>query len=153
MTETETRPPQRKSRRRWWVALAVLVLVIVVAVSCNAGGGTTVTTPGADAPAAAPPKVVPVDDPLEDKDWHASDIRTDVTQFGMAVTARVTNGDANTRSGLFTLTMLRDGRTVTTVSGAANDVAPGGTVTVTFVGTTAPEGGVEGLEYQFQSDL
>jgi hypothetical protein len=89
---------------------------------------------------------------MTSKGWHAVDIRVTITPVGPQATARVTNQQNATRTAVFTLTMLRNGQTVATASGSANQVPAGQTVTVQFVSTDILDS-TDGLAYQFQSDF
>lgn len=144
--------------RQWWFWLlvwAAMIAMVLVTAGCGTENsvedGAAATGPSASPPQSAPPR--PGENQLADGGWQASDIRVEQTQFGLSITARVTNTQSSTRTGLFTLTLFKDGATVATASGAANDVEPGQTATVTFVSSDNLTGGTEGLTYQFQSDL
>jgi hypothetical protein len=57
--------------------------------------------------------------------------------MGSSVTARITNTESKSRSGLLQITIFdASGARIGQVAGAANDVAAGSTATVTFIGTT-----------------
>jgi hypothetical protein len=142
MTQTTDQPtaaPRKPFYRRAWFWLLVIAAIVIIAVASNSKGGDS-AAPGAQTSAPAPTGTpvtpsAPADDPLSDGDWTASDIRVDAQSFGTTITARVTNGQSGTRSGLFTLTVFSNGAVVATGHGAANDVEGGSTASVQFLAT------------------
>jgi hypothetical protein len=146
MTQTTDQPdqptaaPRKPFYRRAWFWLLVIAAIVIIAVASGRGGDKAVqTAPSTGAPApqagSSAPAAQPADDPLSDGDWTASDIRVDAQSFGTTITARVTNGQSGTRSGVFTLTVFSNGAVVATGHGAANDVEGGSTASVQFLAT------------------
>jgi hypothetical protein len=168
MSNTETAIPQgyelKKKKpifKKVWFWLLVIVAVIIIATVANSGDGETASAPGtatnAPADGSAAPAEAPADDPLSDGGWTASDIQVERTQFGDSITARVTNTEVQAQTGVFTLTIFGpDGARIGETMGSANDVEPGQTATVTFVGTSSTDslpGDPATYTYEFQNDL
>lgn len=143
--------PRKRRRWPWIVAVYVVLLVVGIVIGSCAVDRATVSNAGPTASSASQPPAAPAD-PMTSKGWHAADIRVTTDQFGTQITARVTNQQNETRTSVFTLTMLRNGQTVATATGSASDVPAGQTVTVQFVSTDKLTD-TAGLEYQFQSDF
>ena len=110
----------------------------------------------AEASANADPGAGDDGDPLSDGGWTASDVQVEVTQFGTSITGRITNTDAASRSGIFTLTIFdAAGARIGETQGSVSDVEAGGTATVTFIGMTSTEqlpGDPATYTYELQND-
>ena len=165
MSNTETAVPKgyelKKKKpifKKVWFWLLVIVAVIIIATVANSGdGGETASAPGTATTAPADGSAAPADDPLSDGGWTASDIQVERTQFGDSITARVTNTETSSRTGIFTLTIFGpDGARIGDVTGSANEVEAGQSSTVTFIGTSSTDslpGDPATYTYEFQNDL
>ena len=93
-------------------------------------------------------------DPLSDGGFTASDIQVEDGSLGTSITARVTNTDTTSRSGLFTLTIFdADKNRIGETQGSVNELEAGQTATVTFIGTTDElPGDPATYSYQLQTD-
>jgi hypothetical protein len=148
--------------KRVWFWLLVIVAVTAVYAVAGSGGSETASAPGtaASAPAggsAETPAEAPADDPLSDGGWTASDIQVERSQFGDSITARVTNNEDSSRTGVFTLTIFGpDGARIGETMGSANEVEAGQASTVTFIGTSSTDslpGDPATYTYEFQNDM
>lgn len=63
-------------------------------------------------------------------------------------TARVTNTASSSRSMIMKLTLFRDGEQIASLTGAANDVAPGKTVTVDLLSSDSYSDGDFTVDFQ-----
>lgn len=149
-------------------ALLLAPAVLLALAACNDTTGTdnnaAVTPPShtssdvptsSSAPAIATTtsKSNPPASDLSDKDWKASDIQVENSQFGTSVTAEITNAAKSSRSGIFTITIYMGDKRIYNAQGAAQEVSAGQTVTVTFIGTTDKLPGVASdYTYKFQCD-
>jgi hypothetical protein len=159
-------PPKKPIYKRVWFWLLVGIAVIIIA--ANSGGdedgGTTAADPSqpaaeqpadsggstAESPAPAP-EPAPQDDPMEDDGWVLGEVQVE-TGLINSLTARITNNENSTRSAFFTITVLGpDGSLVGNATGAANDVEPGVTATVTLLSSEDLEGDPATFTYELQS--
>lgn len=161
MTDNAQPTVKKKSlfrRPLFWVAVVVVLIIIIVASSKGgSGGGTNNAAPSTGGSTttgtAAPTAQAAQKDPLTDNNWTASDIRVTTNQFGSTANARIVNHENGTRSGAFTLTVFKDGKSVATFNGFANDVEGGSTATVQFVTTDDLGNTPEPYTYELQSDF
>jgi hypothetical protein len=165
MSNTETAVPKgyelKKKKpifKKVWFWLLVIVAVIIIATVANSGdGGETASAPGTATTAPADGSAAAADDPLSDGGWTVSDIQVERTQFGDSITARVTNTENSSRTGIFTLTIFGpDGARIGDVTGSANGVEAGQASTVTFIGTSSTDslpGDPATYTYEFQNDM
>ena len=149
-------------KRVWFWLLAIVAVIAIVAVAGGGGSDTTASAPGtaetapADGAAGEAPSEAPADDPLSDGGWTASDIQVERSQFGDSITARVTNTEDSSQTGVFTLTVFGpDGTRIGEAMGSANEVEAGQASTVTFLSssTEALPGDPATWTYEFQNDL
>lgn len=156
-------PTKKPLWKRWWFWLVLVVVVIAIATQASggseSGGGGDASSTGApaDGPTAgdSPAAPAPADDPLEDGGWLLSDVQATPSQFGTSITGRITNTQDTEDTGIFTLTVFDPaGARVASTQGSANEVGPGETATVTFIGTEdwSPVAGVQ-YRYELQNDL
>ncbi|MEP7034736.1 MAG: hypothetical protein ABI662_02260 [Dermatophilaceae bacterium] len=115
--------------QRWWFRAPAVLVVLVIFGAANNFGEPSDAAPstGHQSAAARLPGL------RADKGWTL-----DGTRFGdqavgdgdFGATARVTNTTKTAASGIFTVTVLVNDRTVASLQGSADNVAAGGTVTV-----------------------
>lgn len=145
------------------IAVALFIGFIILVASCSAiassGNDSASTTSNGD-PAAkssesnkstesAKPKT---DGKLADGGWvvESQTLKNDgLGSFGG--TARITNTNDGTESGLFTLTVFKAGKQVASLTGSSSDVEAGKTVTVTFISSDKYVSGP--YTYDFQNDF
>lgn len=154
MTEPTTIKKKKPIYKRVWF-WAAIALVVIIGAASTGGGNTTSSSSGAPGATTGQPSqaAAPSDDPLSDGGWTATDIQARTDQYGTTYTARVTNTEGQTRSGLFTLTVFGDGKRIGNATGAANKVEAGQTATVTFIPTTdAVPGDPKAWAYELQTD-
>jgi hypothetical protein len=133
-------------RSRWWLWLLLAVLALVIAAAV-VGNRTDIAGLPAASTASSPLPAIPTDDPREDDDWVLGDVQ--INPSWGALTARILNQTAATRSTYFTVTVLSDGHLVGAFSGALNDIEPGATATATLIGTYRPAS--ENYTYELQA--
>lgn len=149
-------PPPRKTpvyKRVWFWLLVIVTLIVVFAIvgvsgssSSSAPASGTASVPGASTPAD--------DDPLSDGGWTLSDVQVDSVQYGYTnLSARVTNTEDSTRSGLFTLTIFNGDERVGQTSSSVADVEAGQAATVQFMVSEELPGDSTLWSYELQSDL
>jgi hypothetical protein len=150
-----------KSRRTMSIIGSVLsLLAIILSIVISGAFASSVSDAINDAAAQAADSSAPSadgstdSDPLSDGGFTASDIQVEDSSFGTSITARVTNTDTSSRSGLFTLTIFdADKNRIGQATGSVNELEAGQTATVTFVGTTDQLPGDPGTySYELQTD-
>lgn len=102
-------------------------------------------------PPRPPPPASPPPAQAADKDFAVQTLQIRDDGLGdIGGIVRVTNTSAETLTATFTITFFQGGSVVGTAGGAANDVAPGQTVTVQLVSQDPIFSG--NFRYQFQVD-
>lgn len=103
--------------------------------TCAAGQAVTaIASDGTVSCAPTDPQPVATSAPVSrDKGFAISDVQIGRDALGdWDGVARITNETSSTRTGVFTITIFRDSRIITTLRGSVNGLAPGSTNTVDF---------------------
>lgn len=156
-------------KKRWWTA--IIVLIIIIAAAAGSGGGSGDDNKSSDTSSSdtkkdgsnsgeksdAKPNAFGSDKlPLQNGDWRLDSIQVKDDSFGgWTATARVTytGDDKEGGNNLFTVTLFKGEEVVGTLSGAANTVKAGSTVTVQFLETGGNDYVRGPYKYDFQNDL
>jgi len=168
-------PAPRKSHTGRNIVLALLgvfvLLIIIGAVGSALSGNKGTTSSGSSSspaapattaaaapskPAASTPAKAPAQGAMTDQGWTLVDVGTiaddGVGQFG-ANHVRIRNDNTDAKTATFTITLTKSGQVVGTLSGAANQVAPGKTVTVMMVSTDKFAKGPYQVEFQVNASF
>jgi hypothetical protein len=126
-----------------FVASAALITGLLA--GCGAGG--------ADPAVEDAPGTVAESSSMADGSFVVEDVRIDAEPYleTFRIIGRVTNRDDIARTGLFTLTLLKNGSVVTSGQGAVQNIGPGETVTVDF--TSLDPYVADSYDIDFQADL
>lgn len=157
--------PWYRKKRFWLLGIVVVVVIIVIATQAGGGGGgnstagnnagqpTTQGTQGAQHnPGTGPSTQLP----MQDGDWRLDSIqlKDDGTgDFGAVTRITYTGQDTSGGNNIFTVTVFNaQGHTiVATLTGGANDVLPGHTVTGQMISTDTYRAG--NLPFTFQKQI
>jgi len=133
--------------------------------SSTAPQTTTAAPPAAATTSAAPAPVATTPAPvattpapaapagLSDKSFTATEPTSIKDQTGLCTaTGRVTNTSSGEKSAVVTFTLLKDGKTVAALQGAAQGVAAGKTATVQLISTSACGKGPYMVEFQVDTE-
>jgi hypothetical protein len=129
-----------------YIAIPLAVAGLAMMVAC--GSSPSETKAASEQKAVAPAKRT--DGLLSDKGWALIDQKISKASYDTTYTGsmRVKNENADASTQTFTLTILKNGKSVGALQGSANEVAAGKTVTVQLISTDKYVKGPYTVEFQ-----